>query len=111
MRGRSAAEARQPFERVLSLEPDVVCLQELKCTEEQFPFEAIKAAYRRLAKEHHPDRQNGCKNAEARFKAFGTQVDTLSRIGQMDPDLAASIVVLSTFLSILSIPLVFWMIL
>ena len=25
-------------------QPDVVCLQELKCTEDQFPFEAIEAA-------------------------------------------------------------------
>ena len=27
-----------------SRQPDVVCLQELKCTEDQFPFEAIEAA-------------------------------------------------------------------
>src|SRR5215213_4209998 len=37
----------------------------------------IKAAYRRLAKEHHPDRQNGCKNAEARFKAINEAYDVL----------------------------------
>ena len=38
---------------------------------------AIKAAYRSLAKEHHPDRQNGCKDAEARFKAINEAYDVL----------------------------------
>ena len=38
---------------------------------------AIKAAYRRLAKEHHPDRQNGCKDAETRFKAINEAYDVL----------------------------------
>src|SRR6476659_2764178 len=38
---------------------------------------AIKAAYRRLAKECHPDRQGGCKNAEARFKAVNEAYDVL----------------------------------
>jgi molecular chaperone DnaJ len=38
---------------------------------------AIKAAYRRLAKEHHPDRHNGCTNQEARFKAINEAYDVL----------------------------------
>jgi molecular chaperone DnaJ len=38
---------------------------------------AIKAAYRRLAKECHPDRQGGCKNAEAQFKAINEAYDVL----------------------------------
>src|SRR3982751_311335 len=38
---------------------------------------SIKAAYRRLAKEHHPDRQNGCKDAEAHFKAINEAYDVL----------------------------------
>src|SRR5215213_8307708 len=38
---------------------------------------AIKAAYRRLAKEHHPDRKGGCKNAEAQFKAINEAYDVL----------------------------------
>ena len=38
---------------------------------------AIKSAYRRLAKEHHPDRQNGCKQSEARFKAIAEAYDVL----------------------------------
>lgn len=29
---------------------------------------AIKSAYRKLAKEHHPDHRNGCKESEARLK-------------------------------------------
>ena len=31
---------------------------------------AIKAAYRRLAKECHPDRHGGCTDKENRFKAI-----------------------------------------
>src|SRR5919205_1130489 len=38
---------------------------------------AIKAAYRSLAKEHHPDRKNGCKDSEARFKAINEAYDVL----------------------------------
>jgi molecular chaperone DnaJ len=37
----------------------------------------IKAAYRRMAKEHHPDRKNGCKDSEARFKAINEAYDVL----------------------------------
>ena len=38
---------------------------------------AIKAAYRRLAKECHPDRKNGCKENEAQFKAISEAYDVL----------------------------------
>ena len=38
---------------------------------------AIKAAYRRLAKEHHPDRHNGCPEREERFKAINEAYDIL----------------------------------
>ena len=38
---------------------------------------AIKAAYRRLAKECHPDRHNGCPNQEARFKSVNEAYDVL----------------------------------
>ena len=38
---------------------------------------AIKAAYRRLAKECHPDRHNGCRDQEARFKAISEAYDIL----------------------------------
>ena len=38
---------------------------------------AIKSAYRRLAKEHHPDRKNGCKESEAKFKAINEAYDVL----------------------------------
>jgi molecular chaperone DnaJ len=38
---------------------------------------AIKSAYRRLAKEHHPDRHNGCTDQEARFKAISEAYDCL----------------------------------
>jgi molecular chaperone DnaJ len=38
---------------------------------------AVKAAYRRLAKECHPDRHNGCRDQEARFKAINEAYDVL----------------------------------
>ena len=38
---------------------------------------AIKAAYRRLAKECHPDRHNGCAQQEAKFKAVSEAYDVL----------------------------------
>src|SRR3954462_228839 len=38
---------------------------------------AIKSAYRNLAKEHHPDRKNGCKDSEAHFKAINEAYDVL----------------------------------
>ena len=38
---------------------------------------AIKAAYRRLAKECHPDTKNGCKESEAQFKAINEAYDVL----------------------------------
>jgi molecular chaperone DnaJ len=37
----------------------------------------IKAAYRKLAKEYHPDRHNGCRDQEARFKAINEAYDCL----------------------------------
>ena len=38
---------------------------------------AIKAAYRRLAKECHPDRHNGCPEQEAKFKSVSQAYDVL----------------------------------
>lgn len=38
---------------------------------------AIKSAYRKLAMECHPDRNGGCQNAEARFKAINEAYDVL----------------------------------
>jgi molecular chaperone DnaJ len=38
---------------------------------------AIKAAYRRLAKEIHPDKHNGCSEKEAHFKAVSEAYDVL----------------------------------
>ena len=38
---------------------------------------AIKAAYRRLAKECHPDRHNGCSEQTERFKAISHAYDVL----------------------------------
>src|SRR5947199_3681077 len=38
---------------------------------------SIKAAYRRLAKECHPDRHNGCRDQEAKFKAISEAYDIL----------------------------------
>src|SRR3569833_3397739 len=38
---------------------------------------AIKSAYRRLAKECHPDRHNGCGDKEAQFKALNQAYEIL----------------------------------
>lgn len=38
---------------------------------------AIKAAYRRMAKEFHPDRHGGCADREAKFKAVSQAYDVL----------------------------------
>ena len=38
---------------------------------------SIKAAYRRLAKEYHPDRHGGCKENEARFKSVSEAYEVL----------------------------------
>ena len=38
---------------------------------------AIKAAYRRLAMQHHPDRNQGCKDNEAQFKAVSAAYECL----------------------------------
>ena len=37
----------------------------------------IKSAYRRLAMEHHPDRNGGCKENEAKFKAISAAYECL----------------------------------
>jgi len=37
----------------------------------------IKSAYRRLAMEYHPDRNGGCKEMEAKFKAISTAYECL----------------------------------
>ena len=39
--------------------------------------ETIKAAYRKLAKEHHPDRHQGCTEQEGKFKAINEAYDCL----------------------------------
>ena len=38
----------------------------------------IKRAYRRLAMEHHPDRNDGCREAEEKFKEMGEAYETLA---------------------------------
>ena len=38
---------------------------------------AIKSAYRKLAKECHPDRHNGCSEQAERFKAISQAYDVL----------------------------------
>src|SRR5260221_8290992 len=39
---------------------------------------ALKAAYRKLAMEHHPDRNDGCQDASARFKEINEAYSVLS---------------------------------
>ena len=42
-------------------------------------FKSVKAAYRRLAKEHHPDRHKGDKEAAKRFHAVQAAYEVLRR--------------------------------
>ena len=42
-------------------------------------FTAIKASYRRLAKEHHPDRRKGDKEAAKQFHAIQTAYEVLRK--------------------------------
>src|SRR5690606_19442634 len=37
----------------------------------------IKAAYRKLAMEYHPDRNGGCKDSEGKFKAVSEAYEVL----------------------------------
>src|SRR3954463_7705443 len=39
---------------------------------------ALKAAFRKQAMEHHPDRNGGCENAEGRFKEINEAYSVLS---------------------------------
>jgi DnaJ-class molecular chaperone len=49
---------------VLDLEPDV-------------EFNEVRSAYRRLAKEHHPDLKQGDSEAEKRFREIQAAYDVL----------------------------------
>jgi hypothetical protein len=42
-------------------------------------FKSVKAAYRRLAKEHHPDRKQGDKEAEKHFHAIQAAYEVLRK--------------------------------
>ena len=44
--------------------------------------EEIRKAYRKLAKEHHPDLNPGNKQAEARFKEISAAYTLLERSGK-----------------------------
>jgi molecular chaperone DnaJ len=53
------------------------CYYEILGVERAAPPEAIKGAYRKLAKEHHPDRNHGDTMAEIRFKEISEAYDVL----------------------------------
>lgn len=58
----------------MSTEIDYYELLEVERTADD---KTIKAAYRRLAMEYHPDRNGGCKDNEAKFKAISEAYDCL----------------------------------
>ena len=49
--------------------------------------EEIRKAYRKLAKEHHPDLNPGNKQAEARFKEISAAYTVLSDSGNGEPSM------------------------
>jgi molecular chaperone DnaJ len=53
------------------------CYYEVLGVERAAPPDAIKGAYRKLAKEHHPDRNHGDTKAEVRFKEISEAYDVL----------------------------------
>ena len=53
------------------------CYYEVLGVERTASIEVIKSAYRKLAKEHHPDRNDGCTTAESRFKEISEAYDIL----------------------------------
>src|SRR6185437_15725834 len=53
------------------------CYYEVLGVERGAPQDAIKGAYRKLAKEHHPDRNHGDTTAEVRFKEISEAYDVL----------------------------------
>src|SRR2546423_10474514 len=53
------------------------CYYEVLGIERDAPPQAIKGAYRKLAKEHHPDRNHGDTKAEVRFKEISEAYDVL----------------------------------
>src|SRR6476659_6352767 len=53
------------------------CYYEVLGVERGAPMESIKGAYRKLAKEHHPDRNHGDTTAEVRFKEISEAYDVL----------------------------------
>ncbi|MFL6690663.1 MAG: molecular chaperone DnaJ [Alphaproteobacteria bacterium] len=53
------------------------CYYEVLGVERGAPPEIIKGAYRKLAKEHHPDRNHGDTTAEIRFKELNEAYDVL----------------------------------
>src|SRR2546423_3941743 len=53
------------------------CYYEVLGIERDAPPQAIKGAYRKLAKEHHPDRNHGDTTAEVRFKEISEAYDVL----------------------------------
>ena len=42
----------------------------------------IKSSYRKLAMKYHPDKNAGCKDSEAKFKAVSEAYEVLKEIGR-----------------------------
>jgi molecular chaperone DnaJ len=51
---------------------------EILCVERSCDAAALKASFRKLAMEHHPDRNDGCGEAEGRFKEINEAYSVLS---------------------------------
>jgi DnaJ-class molecular chaperone len=73
IRGSIAADPRHPEDAGMAADP----YEALGVPRDATP-EAIKQAYRKLARQHHPDLNPGKPEAEARFKAAAAANDLLS---------------------------------
>src|SRR5215217_7795407 len=59
----------------MSVETDLYELLEVERTADE---KTIKSSYRRLAMQCHPDKNPGCKDSEAKFKAISAAYSCLS---------------------------------